>query len=222
MVSPAFLTTVGTPQGDGLSPILFAVYLESALREVRRQAYPLRPASEVKAKMPCEAIYADDCDFISNSQQWLEHLESTIPPTIATFQLVANDKKWERNTIAADSDEPRSSTDQSAGAWASAGSERVEKHLQARITSRGRGGHTKTTTASYSAVQGTRQALATLAPGASCDPPSTVQGTSTSSTNIQCRHVGDHSPSSLKARRIPPQTAERSAWRTLAETHVQC
>ena len=100
-LSPAFLTTIGTPQGDGLSPILFAIYLERALRDVRTQALPLRPATEVKAKMPSEAIYADDCDFISYSQQWLEYLERIIPPTIGDYQLQANTGTWwERTTIA--------------------------------------------------------------------------------------------------------------------------
>ena len=31
----AFATTIGTPQGDSLSPVLFTVYLEAALRDLR-------------------------------------------------------------------------------------------------------------------------------------------------------------------------------------------
>jgi hypothetical protein len=31
----SFRTTIGTPQGDALSPVLFTVYLEHVLREVR-------------------------------------------------------------------------------------------------------------------------------------------------------------------------------------------
>ena len=34
MTAP-FQSTVGSPQGDGLSPLLFAIYLEAALRELR-------------------------------------------------------------------------------------------------------------------------------------------------------------------------------------------
>ena len=37
-LSNYFPTTIGTPQGDSLSPVLFTVYLEAALREVRLQA----------------------------------------------------------------------------------------------------------------------------------------------------------------------------------------
>ena len=34
-----FTTTTGTPQSDSLSPVLFACYLEAALREVRAYLY---------------------------------------------------------------------------------------------------------------------------------------------------------------------------------------
>ena len=37
----AFASTIGTPQGDSLSPVLFTVYLETALRDLR----PLLPPS---------------------------------------------------------------------------------------------------------------------------------------------------------------------------------
>ena len=46
-VSDPFETTIGTPQGDGLSPILFAIYLECALREVRKQCEAQRPVSDI-------------------------------------------------------------------------------------------------------------------------------------------------------------------------------
>ena len=38
--SPAFPTTTGIPQGDGLSPVLFTVYLEAALRDLRSALPP--------------------------------------------------------------------------------------------------------------------------------------------------------------------------------------
>jgi len=61
-LSDPFASTIGTPQGDGLSPILFAIYFESVLRQVREAAGP-RPATD--HGLPLEAIYADDTDFIS-------------------------------------------------------------------------------------------------------------------------------------------------------------
>ena len=38
----AFATSIGTPQGDSLSPVLFTVYLEAALRDFRSRL-PTRP-----------------------------------------------------------------------------------------------------------------------------------------------------------------------------------
>ena len=97
VLSEPFQTTIGTPQGDGLSPILFAIYLEKALRDVRRESEPHRPA--IDKGIPPEAIYADDTDFISRSQDFLKFLETLIPPTLQPHQLVANDGKWERTTL---------------------------------------------------------------------------------------------------------------------------
>ena len=52
------LANVGTPQGDSLSPVLFIVYLETALREIRE-------INKTEEGIPTEMAYADDVDFIS-------------------------------------------------------------------------------------------------------------------------------------------------------------
>ena len=57
-----FTSNIGTPQGDSLSPILFVVYLENALKEVR----PILPESE--KTLPNEIAYADDVDFIARER----------------------------------------------------------------------------------------------------------------------------------------------------------
>ena len=44
-LSESFQSANGTPQGDSLSPVLFIIYLEAALRSVRDK-YPLRPATD--------------------------------------------------------------------------------------------------------------------------------------------------------------------------------
>ena len=58
----AFATTIGTPQGDSLSPVLFTVYLEAALRDLRSRL-PTRPPED--AALPLDVEYTDDTDFIS-------------------------------------------------------------------------------------------------------------------------------------------------------------
>ena len=61
-----FTSNIGTPQRDSLSPILFEVYLENALKEVR----PLlpQPVTESEKTLPNEIAYADDVDFIARER----------------------------------------------------------------------------------------------------------------------------------------------------------
>ena len=44
----SFATSIGTPQGDSLSPVLFIVYLEAALRDLR-SGLPTRPPADATA-----------------------------------------------------------------------------------------------------------------------------------------------------------------------------
>ena len=57
----AFVSTIGNPHGDSLSPVLFTVYLEAALRDLRSRL-PHRPSAD--ARLPLDVEYADDIDFI--------------------------------------------------------------------------------------------------------------------------------------------------------------
>lgn len=96
-------TTIGTPQGDSLSPVLFIIYLEAALRDVR--ATPVatqRP--EADSHLPFELEYADDADFVSTSTKWLSDLEPVISDTLQEWHLEVNTSKTEWTTIARDKD----------------------------------------------------------------------------------------------------------------------
>ena len=75
-LSAAFNTTVGTPQGDSLLPVLFIVYLEVA-----------------------EAIYADDTDFISTNHEYLSKVNEIAPATLGKWFLYVNVDKIERTNI---------------------------------------------------------------------------------------------------------------------------
>ena len=50
---PNFSTNIGIPQSDGSSPVLFTLYLETVLKEVR---------NKIRAQ---DISYADDVDFSS-------------------------------------------------------------------------------------------------------------------------------------------------------------
>ena len=72
-LSKPFATNIGAPQGDSLSPVLFTIYLELALREIRK-ACP-RPPEDLT--IPQEIEYADDTDFISRSEEVIDLIEHT-------------------------------------------------------------------------------------------------------------------------------------------------
>ncbi|XP_065189571.1 uncharacterized protein LOC135820187 [Sycon ciliatum] len=87
-------TTIGTPQGDSLSPVLFVVYLEAALRDVRSTATArARPSSDLG--LPFEIAYADDADFISTESGCLGDLEPVIGDVLDGWALKVNPDKTE-------------------------------------------------------------------------------------------------------------------------------
>ena len=84
-----FLGNVGTPQGDSLSPVLFIVYLEAALREIRE-------IHSKEEKIPTEMAYADDVDFIS----LIKHKDvSEVSKILRKYNLIVNNDKTEKTVI---------------------------------------------------------------------------------------------------------------------------
>ena len=92
----AFASTIGTPQGDSLSPVLFIVYLEAALRDLHSRLPPRPPAD---AKLPLDVEYADDIDFISYSRPYLNEIERIAPVCLVEWSLQINVAKTERTSV---------------------------------------------------------------------------------------------------------------------------
>ena len=94
-IAEPFKSNIGAPQGDSLSPVLFAVYLELAMREIRA-ACP-RPAQDLS--VPKEIIYADETDFISTSNEVLDSIEPTAKRILGTYNLSMNTDKTEKTVL---------------------------------------------------------------------------------------------------------------------------
>ena len=90
------MSTIGSPQGDGLSPILFAIYLEAAVRALHERC---PPRSDVDANLPQNAIYADDTDFISLDCEYLDRVQLVVGPVFGAFDLIVNVDKTEHTVI---------------------------------------------------------------------------------------------------------------------------
>ena len=87
--SAEFQTTIGSPQGDGLSPVLFTCYLAAALSSVRKSSTrPNPPISPLG--MPLEMEYADGVDFIDEEKQPLGDLLPTAGVELQDVYLFMN------------------------------------------------------------------------------------------------------------------------------------
>ncbi len=92
----AFASAIGTPQGDSLSPVLFTVYMEVALRDLRSRLPPRPPAD---ARLPLDVEYADDIDFISYARPYLNEIERIAPVLLAEWSLQINAPNTERTSV---------------------------------------------------------------------------------------------------------------------------
>lgn len=95
-----FNSNIGTPQGDSLSPVLFIIYLEHALKEVRGHTQ----TKEIM-DIPTEIIYADDIDFIGENHADVGKIERILQ----NYNLKVNVDKTEFTTIRKDVDDWKTS-----------------------------------------------------------------------------------------------------------------
>ena len=91
-----FATTIGTPQGDSLSPVLFVIYPEAALRDLRHNL-PQLPREDIN--MPKYIAYADDVDYIRNSNAFLDEVQRLAPGCLLKWHLIINESKTEHTNI---------------------------------------------------------------------------------------------------------------------------
>ena len=74
-IETKFEAAIGTPQGDSIRPVLFTIYLEKALREIRPELDQIIKPNEIE--------YADDFDFVSTKNYFdLDKITPKIKNTI--------------------------------------------------------------------------------------------------------------------------------------------
>ncbi|KAG6623384.1 putative EndonucleaseReverse transcriptase [Phytophthora cinnamomi] len=89
-----FTSNLGTPQGDSLSPVLFIVYLEAALRD-------LADSLDVgRAFLDDMIVYADDADFVCRTVEATAFIQDQAPAILARWSLAMNPSKTELTTVA--------------------------------------------------------------------------------------------------------------------------
>ena len=98
-----FLTNIGTPQGDSLSPVLFIIYLEQALKNVRSTLDS--PSNTTETHLPNEIVYDDDNDFIGNQPANVKKIEDTLK----VHKLKVNVDKTEYTSVRKHSEEWKTS-----------------------------------------------------------------------------------------------------------------
>ena len=76
--------------------MLFTVYLEAALRDIRSLP-PVGPLSD--SNLPLDVEHADDTDFISTSRLFLDDIERIAPSCLAEWSLTINASKTERSSV---------------------------------------------------------------------------------------------------------------------------
>ena len=104
-ITKSFRSNIGSPQGDGLSGLLFNVYFEYSLRKIRYELITnvaLFDHSYFKNKrepLPEECIYADDADFVTTEENTKVKLNNMVKDILSEDNLLLNETKTEHTVI---------------------------------------------------------------------------------------------------------------------------
>ncbi len=99
--SEVFISVIGTFQGDGLSPALFIMYLEYALRILYRDLSQITWVWPSYRSFFRLTGYAEDIDFATDDPSFMEILKEMVGPSLHEYNLLENEDKRENNIIEA-------------------------------------------------------------------------------------------------------------------------
>ena len=93
-----FITSIGSPQGDGLSGVLFNIYFQNSLRKSKEEIDKISPElpTTVRHQNPTNELqYADQADFITKDEQRNNTLNNMFSEFLLKDNLKSNTLKTE-------------------------------------------------------------------------------------------------------------------------------
>ena len=94
ILGDSFETNMGVPQGDSISPILFIIYLEAVMRDFAKEMM-----TRYGIDIPTNIIFADDVDFVVDSEEKVEKILAVAPEVFQRWGLTMNSTKTEVTCI---------------------------------------------------------------------------------------------------------------------------
>jgi hypothetical protein len=104
-MTKSFKSNIGSPQGDGLSGLLFNVYFEYSLRKIRYELitnvalFDHSYFKNTQEPLPEECIYADDADFVTTEERTKIKLNNMVKDILSEDNLQVNETKTEHTVI---------------------------------------------------------------------------------------------------------------------------
>ena len=95
-----FKSLIGVPQGDGLSPVLFIIYLNAALNELMTY---LKEEKGIQ-RLPNLLGYADDYDFVTENEDEIKIIEESAHLILGKWNLKVNMSKTEHTIVEKEGD----------------------------------------------------------------------------------------------------------------------
>ena len=87
-LGPLYESNIGTPQGDSISPILFIIYLEAVMHDMRQKLIDQNIIST-------SIIYADDIDYIMEEELNIHKILQIADETFKNWNMTMNQNKTE-------------------------------------------------------------------------------------------------------------------------------
>ena len=103
-----FESNIVSPQGDSISGPLFKLYFNRALQKIKDEMHKepnhcrninSRWVEKMKSSIPEEIVYADDCDFIAETEKTKDKIYEKANEIMSSKNLLMKEEKTEYTTL---------------------------------------------------------------------------------------------------------------------------